>query len=127
MLMIGTNNGSDRDTPEEIAEGIRKVLGIIAAKQPKAKVLLLPIFPRGADATDRKRVKNEKVNAIIKDFADGERVVWVDFNSKLVDEKGDTQWVMPDRLHPNAQGYDIWVKAVRPYFERFCGKSAAAK
>ena len=127
MLMIGTNNGSDRDTPEEIAEGIRKVLGIIAAKQPKAKVLLLPIFPRGADATDRKRVKNEKVNAIIKDFADGERVVWVDFNSKLVDEKGDTQWVMPDRLHPNAQGYDIWVEAVRPYFERFCGKSAAAK
>jgi beta-glucosidase len=78
---------------------------------------------RGKDATDPRRVANEKVNAIIKGYADGEKVIWVDFNSKLIDANGDTKWIMPDRLHPNAAGYkDIWMSAVLPYFKEICGK-----
>lgn len=123
MLMVGTNN--ERDRAEDVAAGVKKLLALIVRKQPKAKVLLLPIFPRGESPTDRLRVKNERTNAIIKDFADGEKVIWVDFNDKFLDEKGNTRWVMPDCLHPNEKGYDIWLEAVRPHFERICGKSAA--
>jgi lysophospholipase L1-like esterase len=120
MLMIGTNN---REPVEDIAKGVRRVLDVIAEKQPQAKTLLLPIFMRGKDATDPRRVANEKVNAIIKGYADGEKVIWVDFNSKLIDANGDTKWIMPDRLHPNAAGYkDIWMPAVLPYFKEICGK-----
>jgi len=121
MLMIGTNNGGDR--AEEVAEGIRSILDLIAKKQPQAKTLLLPIFPRGASAEDKARVKNEQVNAIIKGYADGEKVIWVDFNAKFLDEKGDTKWIMPDRLHPNADGYkNVWLPAVLPYFKEIVGK-----
>ncbi|MBQ4200133.1 MAG: acetylglucosamine-6-sulfatase, partial [Kiritimatiellae bacterium] len=122
MLMIGTNN-SRSDSPEDVALGIRRILDIIAAKQPKAKTLLLPIFPRGASANDNLRKNNEKVNAIVKNYADGKKVVWVDFNSKFLDANGDTKWIMRDRLHPNAKGYsDIWMPAVLPYFREACGK-----
>lgn len=120
MLMIGTNN---REPVEDIAKGVRRVLDVIAEKQPQAKTLLLPIFMRGKNATDPCRVANEKVNAIIKGYADGEKVIWVDFNSKLIDANGDTKWIRPDRLHPNAAGYkDIWMPAVLPYFKEICGK-----
>ena len=68
-------------------------------------------------------MKNEEVNAIIKSYADGEKVIWVDFNAKFLDAKGDTEWIMPDRLHPNATGYrEIWLPAVLPHFKGICGK-----
>lgn len=118
VLMIGTNNTNANSKPENTAAGVRRILDVIAEKQPSAKVLLLPIFPRGAGADDPKRVRNEEVNAIIRGFADGERVVWLDFNAKFLDEKGDTHWCMPDRLHPNAAAYhDIWLPAMMPHFK----------
>ena len=124
MLMIGTNNTWHRsDKPEDTAEGIRRILALIAKKQPQAKVLLLPIFPFGNSFSDPKRAVNDKVNAIIKGFADGKKVVWVDFTAKFLDEKGDnTKW-MPDNCHPNAAGYrEIWMPGVLPYFKEACGK-----
>ena len=43
------------------------------------------------------------------------KVVWIDFNSKLVDETG---WVpasiMADQIHPTDAGYDIWMEALAP-------------
>lgn len=122
MMMIGTNNAGDRHTPpEDVAAGIRRALDLIAAKQPQAKTLLLPVFPRG-DAKDKKRKVNDRVNELIRGFADGEKVLWVDFTSKFLDEKGDTKWIMPDRLHPSAEGHKIWAEAVLPYFKEICGK-----
>ena len=120
MLMIGTNN---REPVEDIAKGVRSILDIIAKKQPQAKTLLLPIFMRGNNHNDTRRTANEKVNSIIKGYADGEKVIWVDFNSKLIDANGDTKFIMSDRLHPNAEGYqNIWMPAVLPYFREICGK-----
>ena len=122
MLMIGTNNVHN-DQPADVARGIRKVLDVIAAKQPQATTLLLPIFPRGATAKDGLRVKNEKVNAIIRGYADGKKVVWCDFNAKFLDENGNLpKTIMPDLLHPNREGYIIWRDAVLPQFQTICGK-----
>ena len=124
MLMIGTNNTWHRmDRPEDIAAGIRSILDMIAKKQPQATTLLLPIFPFGSSPQDGKRVNNEKVNAIIKDYADGKKVIWVDFNAKFLDEKGDNVALMPDHCHPNARGYaEVWLPSVLPYFKKACGK-----
>lgn len=119
MLMIGTNNP---DKPQDVALGIRKILDTIAERQPQAQVLLLPIFPRGDKADNPARVKNEQVNELICGYADGKRVVWLDFNSRFVDENGDTRGTMTDRLHPNPGGYHIWMDAVLPDFKRICGK-----
>ena len=120
MLMIGTNNREGCKGGEEwrdIVHGIRRALDLIAAKHPEAKTLLLPIFPRGKDASDPFRMRNDKVNAAIKAFADGEKVVWLDFTQKFLDEKGDTKWCMNDRLHPNEKGYDIWWEAIKPFID----------
>ena len=124
MLMIGTNNTWHRkDKPADIAAGIRQVLDLIAKKQPQAKVLLLPIFPFGDNPQHPNRVNNEAANEIIKTYADGEKVVWVDFNAKFLDEKGDNVKWMPDHCHPNTAGYrEVWLPSVLPHIQKIVGK-----
>jgi len=124
MLMIGTNNTWHRkDKPADIAVGVKKILAMIARKQPKAKTLLLPIFPFGDKPDHPNRVNNEKANEMIKAFADGQKVIWVDFNAKFLDEKGDNVKWMPDHCHPNAAGYkEIWLPSILPYFKEIVGK-----
>lgn len=120
-LMIGTNN-RDRN-PNDIALGVRRILDVIRAKHPEAKTVLMPIFPRGADPSDAHRVRNEKVNEIIRNYADGKDVVWFDFNAKFLEDGGKlTKRVMNDLLHPNENGYQIWLDAISPLFKRYLGK-----
>lgn len=111
VLMIGTNNWQNK--PEDTALGIKTILDRIKKVQPKAKVLLLAIFPRGADKNDPKRLKNNEVNKIIKKFADNKRVFWADIGNKFLEKDGTLpKTVMPDLLHPNGDGYEIWAKAI---------------
>ena len=123
-VMIGTNNTWHRnDKAEDTAAGVREILSVVAAKQPQAKVVLMPIFPFGASDKDAKRVRNEEVNKLIRPLADGQKVVWLDFNAKFLDEKGDNVKWMPDHCHPNAAGYrEIWLPAILPYLKEACGK-----
>lgn len=122
MVMIGTNNGG-RDVAG-IAEGVKRIVATIRKRHPESKVLLLPIFPRGADETNKYRAGNNKINAIIKNFADGKDVLWLDFNDKFLEPGGKlTKRVMKnDLLHLNETGYQIWWDAVRPTFEKIIGR-----
>ena len=47
VFMLGTNN-TGSNTADEIFAADRKIVGLIRAKIPETKVLLLGIFPRGA-------------------------------------------------------------------------------
>ena len=120
-VLIGTNN-RDRD-PAATAEGVTRIVALIRAKHPESKVVLMPIFPYKAKATDEARVHREKINAIIKDLADGQTVRWLDFNAKFLEPDGTlTTRVMDDLLHPNETGYQIWLDAIAPIFREVCGK-----
>ena len=124
-LMIGTNNSHhDKSVkPEEIAAGIKRIIGIMRAKHPESKIVLMPIFPCREKSDDPIRVKNEAVNVLIKPFADGETVRWLDFNQKFFNAEGQlTREVMNDLLHPNEKGYQIWLDAILPTFKEICGK-----
>ncbi|MDO4583093.1 MAG: GDSL-type esterase/lipase family protein [Planctomycetia bacterium] len=117
MLMIGTNNvGHNSTTPAETVEGIRAILVKLGEKLPKTKVLLLAVFPRGADGNDGLRQKVNEINAGLPALADNERVFFLDINAGFLKD-GDVlpKEIMPDLLHPNAAGYEIWAKAVEPW------------
>lgn len=129
LLMIGTNNNSSKETkPENVLKGIEKIVALIREKQPWAKIILHPIFPRGVSATDERhaaaRGRNDQTNVLLKQFADANArdIIWVDFNAKLVDATG---WVPPeimaDKIHPTDKGYDFWMEAVNPVLDRICG------
>ena len=121
LLMIGTNNNSSKDTkPENVASAIELIVSKIREKQPTAKIVLHPIFPRGKSAGSARhadaRARNDKTNALLKQFADRDgKIVWIDFNDRLVDATG---WVpatiMRDEIHPTSEGYEIWMEALAP-------------
>ena len=119
VLMIGTNNSTrDTTTPWETALGVKAILDSIRARQPKAKILLTAIFPRGRGVDDARhanaKVRNDRTNAILKTFADGASVAWVDVNGRLCDPA--TGWttpdLFPDRIHPSDAGYRAWMEEI---------------
>jgi lysophospholipase L1-like esterase len=118
VLMIGTNN-SGSNTPEEIAEGVTKIVGLLREKLPAMKILILSIFPRGADKNDAQRQVNEKANKLIEKLADGENVIVMDIGGRFTKPDGTlTREVMPDLLHLSPPAYQSWAEAIEPVVAR---------
>lgn len=121
VLMIGTNN-SGNNTPEQIAEGITVIVKTLREKLPKARILLLAVFPRGAKNDKTLEVtpaeglqpKIEAINKIIAKLDDGASVQVLDIGPKFLDEKkGLPKAIMPDFLHLSPKGYEIWAEAIK--------------
>ena len=129
VLMIGTNNNSSDDTdPANVAKGVEKIVGLIRARQPKAKIILHPVFPRGASADsahhNKARARNDRTNGLLRAFAQANPdIAWIDFNDRLVGADG---WVprdiMADEIHPTDRGYDLWMEALAPVLSQVLGK-----
>ncbi len=114
MLMIGTNNAFQGNTGPEIAEGVGAIVLELRKDFPDAKIMLLAIFPRGANASDANRIKNEEANKIIAKLHDGKHIFFTNINDKFLKPDGSVIGFNSDNLHPNAEGYEIWAKAVAP-------------
>ena len=121
VILIGTNNAGhhsfEDEPPIDTVHGIRKIIHTVRDKQPKARILLTAIFPRGESDNDPNRRRNEVVNGAIKEFCDGRTVVWCDFNDALVDENGDSKKYFHDRLHPSDEGYEVIESLLVPIID----------
>ncbi len=116
VMMIGTNNTGHLQCPaEETALGVKACIDELRAQLPGTKILLMAIFPRGKEASDPLRRINDKVNAIIKGYADGVTIHFMDINRVFLDEDGVLpKEIMPDMLHPDTEGYERWAAAIAP-------------
>ena len=120
VLMIGTNNtgkekdGAVRNTTSDIIEGVTAVVKAIRTKLPKSKLLLLAVFPRGTvDAPQREQIK--EINAALAKLDDGKMIKYLDIGKVFLAEDGSIpKTIMPDLLHPNAKGYQLWADAMEP-------------
>lgn len=123
VVMIGTNNTGHRQDPaDQTAAGVAAILGELEQRVPDAKVLLLAIFPRGETAEDPLRKLNTEINAELAKLADGERVHFVDINERFLEDGKLPTSIMPDLLHPNAEGYRIWGEAIEPQLAKLMGE-----
>lgn len=127
VLMIGTNNTGHQGraqkendgeiyhcTAEQTAQGVKAIIDKLKSKCPGAKILLLAIFPRGATPDDAFRKQNEETNKLIKGFADDKTVFFMDIGQKFLASDGTLpKEIMPDVLHPNEKGYEIWAEAIQ--------------
>jgi beta-glucosidase len=123
VVMIGTNNAGHRKDPaDQTAAGIKAIVNQLRSRLPNTKVLLLAIFPRGETEGDELRQLNEATNKMIAKLADGKTVFFLDINSKFLDDEGNLpKSIMPDLLHPNEKGYEVWAEAMEPTVKRLMG------
>ncbi len=112
VLMIGTNNLGNKESAEDTIAGVKAVVAKLRDKMPETKILLLAVFPR----TDRPLTNEIKqVNEAISKLDGGKHVKYLDIGDKFLAPDGTLpKEVMPDALHPNEKGYQIWAEAMAP-------------
>ena len=114
VVMIGTNNSNGRDaTAREIGYGVEAIVRRLRAGLPRARVLLLSIFPRG-EGPSAQRVKNARASAqAAAAFAGDPMVVCRDIGPAFFgDGEVLSKEVMPDLLHLSAEAYRTWAEAI---------------
>jgi lysophospholipase L1-like esterase len=126
VLMIGTNNTGHVNraqkelngavyqcSAEQTAEGVKQIIDTLKKKCPGMKILILGIFPRGVDNNDAMRKQNIATNEIIAKLADNSTVYYNDIGKVFLTPDGVlSKDIMPDLLHPNEKGYEMWANAI---------------
>lgn len=124
VLLIGINNtskerdGSERNTAPEVIEGITAVVKEIQTRLPKTKLLLLAVFPYKQKG-DPMRDKVAEINKGIRKLGKRKNVTFLDIGKKFLEPDGTLSTnIMPDLLHPNERGYQIWADAMEPTLKK---------
>lgn len=134
IIMIGTNNSNNQEyTVEQMVDGIKAVVCQLKTKLPETKILILAIFPRGSaeqmkDPNSEGIInpqweKNNKASKLASKVADNKTIFYLNINKKFLNKKGVLiREVMPDLIHPNEKGYQIWAAAMEPKIVKLMGK-----
>ena len=122
VIHIGGNNYSTTkhyqgNTSEEVAEAILAIAAKAHEKAPKAKVVVMGVFPFGEKPDAPHRQKALKTNAILAEKVPAlGYAAFIDLTSKQIGADGIyPKELARDRVHPTDAGYDIWVEALKPY------------
>lgn len=123
VIMIGTNNSNGRDhTGEEIGAGITAIVAKLREKLPQTKILILAIFPRG-EKPNPQREKNALASSIAAKLADDKNVFFLDIGPRfLTDDDALSKEIMPDLLHLNPKGYQIWADSIEDKLKELLGE-----
>jgi lysophospholipase L1-like esterase len=119
ILLIGTNDlGSDR-SPELTADGVRASLALLRQRLPTARILLLGLLPRERSPAAPLRRAVTQVNALIRNCADNERIVYAEIGNVLLDGDGWLNAAMsPDQLHFSQRGYALLASQLARALDR---------
>lgn len=116
VLMIGVNNfGHEDATAKEVASGVEAIVEEIKQRFPLANVLLLGILPfEGKNkAQDRELVR--EANVLLAKLAAKHQLIFRDYGELFLQADGSVaKNLMPDLLHPNAQGYALLAEQLQP-------------
>ena len=119
VLEIGTNNltGSAlarENTPEEIAAAIGEICRQLHKRSPQSRIILMGIFPRGADPKGPIRASMARTNALLaREFQNDGYVRFLDIGAGFLQPDGTLPVsMMPDGTHPSEAGYRIWADAL---------------
>jgi lysophospholipase L1-like esterase len=114
VCLIGTNNfGHSNEGPVEVALGIEAVVDQLCRVYPRAHVLLFAVFPRSAQADHPDRAKIRDLNQRIAHLGNRERVTLMDIGDRFLMPDGSIDAaLMPDYLHLNEAGYDLWAEVI---------------
>jgi lysophospholipase L1-like esterase len=107
VVLIGTNN--TKNSPEEIAAGVKAVVEKTPQTFAKAKIILVSILPN-ARATE----KMAEANKLIQPLGDNESVFYFDLAARMTPVGDSWKGLGADRLHLSPEGYELWASEMEP-------------
>jgi lysophospholipase L1-like esterase len=119
VLAIGTNNltgtsNARANTPEEIVDGIVAICREVRQRSPRSRIVLMAVFPRGAQPSDPRRAPIQRTNRLLAQrFSGDPSVTYLDIGDQFLAPDGSLPaTLMPDGTHPSDAGYRIWANAL---------------
>ena len=124
VLLAGTNNvgrePGDAAKVADIAKGIKAIVDLCRKKAPRAKIILMAIFPRNDNVAVLPTING--INENIARLADGKQIRFLSINDQLADRNGLLfDGVAVDKLHLTLKGYQIWADALKPILRKLLG------
>ena len=105
ILLMGTNN-LDKNTDNEIIDGIRELVRAVRHRQPKAQIYVAGILPRAW-----KEGRVAALNELLQVRLHAEEATYVDMSSEFLQPNGRIiNELFTDGLHPNKEGYQRMAK-----------------
>ena len=105
ILLMGTNN-LDKNTDNEIVDGICELVRAICHRQPKAQIYVAGVLPR---AWKESRVAT--LNKLLQVRLHANKATYVDMSSEFLQPNGQIiNKLFTDGLHPNKEGYQRMAK-----------------
>jgi lysophospholipase L1-like esterase len=112
FLMIGTNDlGKGTLTVDEIVANVEEIVTRIRSENPTTELYVQSVLPRWHTRTDDLRRLNDGIESVART----NDATWIDLRP-LFDQGDGTMDLdlAPDALHPNAEGYRLWVEVITP-------------
>lgn len=121
VLLIGTNNiPRNNCTPQQAAEGVQAIVSKLRETYPSLKILVLHVLPRDQPGTKFRKGVDELNSHLPELIGNEKNVTLLDIGKKFLQEDGSiSKSAMPDFLHPNANGYEIWAEAMAPILKEW--------
>ena len=117
-LLIGANDIVQGSSDDRYRGQLRSIHQMIRSDAPDARVIALPqpdwsLSPAGSGFGERAAIarKIERFNEIARNEAERAHAVWIDL-FPLMREQGRNRMVAADGLHPSAEAYDEWARAL---------------
>jgi lysophospholipase L1-like esterase len=117
-LLVGANDIVQGVSADHYRRQLRSVYDRIGADAPDARVIALPqpdwsLSPAGSGFGDGSVIARaiERFNAVARDEAERAGASWVDL-FPLMREQGRKKMFAPDGLHPSAEAYAEWARAL---------------
>jgi lysophospholipase L1-like esterase len=124
VILAGTNNLYGTRDAAEVARGIKAIVDTCQSKVPDAKIILTAVFPRNDQMALIPVIR--EINQRIAEYANDERVRFLNLNDQLADEQGVLlEGMMTDGLHPARPGYEVWAAGLKPILTEWLGPPAA--
>jgi len=123
---IGGNIGDlPIDDPQEFVASYARLIAEIRARQPKAKILILPPFPRGRLRREEWRTIADANAVAYRRLTDDSTVFYANFGDRFFLPDGShnqKMWNVSGPV-PNAgihePGFKAWAEELQPWFDRF--------
>jgi lysophospholipase L1-like esterase len=128
VILAGTNNvgrePADAAKVADVSRGIKAIVDLCRNKAPRARIILMAIFPRNDNLAVVPSIN--QINQNIAKLANGKTIRFLNINDRLADENGVlVGGVMVDKLHLTVKGYQIWADALKPVLRKILGRPAA--
>ena len=116
VIYSGENDIAEGAGPEVTFDRFKILFSLIRKKLPQVPIAFISIKP--SISREKFMPQMVRTNSLIKKFlSENTKTAFIDVYPLMLQQNGRpmNDIFVEDRLHMNKKGYDIWIKAIRPY------------